>query len=78
MEGFSNCLGVRISDRGGVVVEKRLNGNGRRKADQYCPQHEFVVGNQRELRSWFKWLIGMHITELLAIIGGLFSIVKGG
>ena len=51
--------------------EKRVNENGRRKADQYCPMHTSVVNGQREIKTGFKWLIGLHIGEYGIIISAL-------
>jgi len=55
--------------------DKRVNDNGRRKTDQYCPMHTSIVNGQREIKAGFKWLIGLHIGEYGIIISALIVAV---
>jgi hypothetical protein len=42
---------------------------------QYCPKHDHVISTQCEIKKGFKWLIGLLVTELMAIIAGLSGII---
>ena len=55
--------------------ERRAIINGRRKCDQFCSMHDSIVASQEEIKNGFKWLIGMHVTELLALIAGMAGII---
>jgi len=50
---------------------KRVNDNGRRESDKYCPMHTSIVNGQKEIKAGFKWLIGLHIGEYGIIISVL-------
>jgi len=55
--------------------ERRVIYPGRRNKDQFCYMHDHVVSTQCEIKRGFKWLIGLLIGELVAIIAGLSGIV---
>ena len=57
------------------ITEKRVNGNGRRGTDQYCPMHESLVNSNKNILAGFKWLVALHIGEYLMIIGGLGAFI---
>jgi len=68
----------------GDFVEKRADKKGRRSTDEFCLMHESIVNSQQEIKSGFKWLIGLHIGEYGIIISALIAAViflaksKGG
>lgn len=55
--------------------ERRMNENGRRQHDQYCSMHQSLTDNVKEIKTGFKWLIGLHIGEYGMIIGILISVI---
>ncbi len=55
--------------------ERRLIVNGRRECDQFCSMHGSIVAGQQEIKTGFKWLIAMHVSELLALIAGMAGII---
>jgi|GEM_PF-4459722 len=45
------------------------------RISQFCPMNDNVIATQCEIKRGFKWLIGLLVGELMAIIAGLSGII---